>query len=178
MVTITALTPFYYSMKRLISLTIDNDNVLLRGTVLRNCEEVVGVCVYAGAETKLMKNGGEARFKRTQMDIMMNTIVLGTSFILSNIEYTIVYKSGVQVSLHLFQGRLDLPATFFGREHICLHTLFRGEKLSLHSSLERIMYSCTLFLKRNIYACIRFWKNKLQTSLLTIFAHLLTQFLL
>ena len=35
---------------------IDNDNVLLRGTVLRNCEEVVGVCVYAGAETK-------ARFK-------------------------------------------------------------------------------------------------------------------
>ena len=56
--------------------SIDNEIVLLRGTVLRNVDQCVGVCVYAGAETKLMKNGGEARFKRTQMDKLMNTVVL------------------------------------------------------------------------------------------------------
>ena len=44
--------------------------------MLRNVDRCVGVCVYAGAETKLMKNGGEARFKRTQMDKLMNTVVL------------------------------------------------------------------------------------------------------
>ena len=64
-------------------ISVDNDNVLLRGTVLRNCEAVVGCCVYAGAETKLMKNGGEARFKRTHMDKLMNTIVLGIFGILA-----------------------------------------------------------------------------------------------
>ena len=64
-------------------IAIDNDNVLLRGTVLRNCDAIIGCCVYAGAETKLMKNGGEARFKRTKMDMLMNTIVLGIFAILA-----------------------------------------------------------------------------------------------
>ena len=42
---------------------ISNENVLLRGTVLRNCEMVLGVVVYAGKESKLMKNGGEEWMK-------------------------------------------------------------------------------------------------------------------
>lgn len=55
---------------------ISNDNVLLRGTILRNCESVLALVVYAGSESKLMKNGGESRFKRTHMDLMMNNVVL------------------------------------------------------------------------------------------------------
>lgn len=34
-------------------LPIDNDNVLLRGSVLRNTKWVIGIVVYTGKDTKL-----------------------------------------------------------------------------------------------------------------------------
>jgi phospholipid-translocating ATPase len=56
--------------------SVSNDNVLLRGTILRNTPSAIGVVVYAGPDSKLMKNGGNARFKRTNMDLLMNRLVI------------------------------------------------------------------------------------------------------
>ncbi len=35
--------------------TINNDNVMLRGTTLRNTKFVIGVATYTGLDTKLMR---------------------------------------------------------------------------------------------------------------------------
>lgn len=54
---------------------VTNENVVLRGCTLRNTEYVIGQTVYVGKDTKIMKNSGAARFKRTQMDLMLNWLV-------------------------------------------------------------------------------------------------------
>lgn len=45
---------------------IDPDQVLLRGSCLRNTEWVIGVCIYSGHDTKIMKNGSRARAKTSK----------------------------------------------------------------------------------------------------------------
>lgn len=53
-----------------------NDEILLRGTIIRNTASVQGIVVYAGSDTKLMKNGGKATTKRTQLDGAMNGLIV------------------------------------------------------------------------------------------------------
>uniref|UniRef100_A0A671W458 Phospholipid-transporting ATPase n=1 Tax=Sparus aurata TaxID=8175 RepID=A0A671W458_SPAAU len=55
---------------------LDNDNMLLRGCVLRNTEWCFGMVIFAGLQTKLMQNCGRTTFKRTSIDKLMNTLVL------------------------------------------------------------------------------------------------------
>ncbi|KAE8284798.1 Phospholipid-transporting ATPase IC [Larimichthys crocea] len=60
---------------------LDLDNMLLRGCKIRNTEECHGLVIYAGADTKIMRNGGKTRFKRTKIDELMNYMVY-TIFVL------------------------------------------------------------------------------------------------
>ncbi|XP_078113349.1 phospholipid-transporting ATPase ID isoform X1 [Sander vitreus] len=55
---------------------LDNENMLLRGCVLRNTEWCFGMVIFAGLQTKLMQNCGGTKFKRTSIDKLMNTLVL------------------------------------------------------------------------------------------------------
>lgn len=83
---------------------LTNQNMLLRGCVLRNTEACYGLVIFAGLrvflcvcflrvkrlrapalafpcsvpgpDTKLMQNSGRTKFKRTSIDRLMNTLVL------------------------------------------------------------------------------------------------------
>uniref|UniRef100_A0A8C2EUV9 Phospholipid-transporting ATPase n=1 Tax=Cyprinus carpio TaxID=7962 RepID=A0A8C2EUV9_CYPCA len=55
---------------------LSNQNMLLRGCVLRNTESCCGLVIFAGPDTKLMQNSGRTKFKRTSIDRLMNTLVL------------------------------------------------------------------------------------------------------
>jgi len=61
------------------SYALDNDKVLLRGCVLRNTAWCYGLVVFAGRDTKLMMNGGKAKFKRTRIDELTNVLIIGVS---------------------------------------------------------------------------------------------------
>mmetsp|Transcript_7016 Transcript_7016/g.9751 ORF Transcript_7016/g.9751 Transcript_7016/m.9751 type:complete len:161 (+) Transcript_7016:1139-1621(+) len=54
---------------------IDPDQVLLKGSSLRNTEWVLGVCVYTGHDTKIMKNSGSSVIKRSKNQKMLNYFV-------------------------------------------------------------------------------------------------------
>ncbi|KAI9519242.1 Phospholipid-transporting ATPase IC [Dissostichus eleginoides] len=56
-------------------LPLDLDNMLLRGCTIRNTEECHGLVIFAGADTKIMRNSGKTRFKRTKIDELMNYMV-------------------------------------------------------------------------------------------------------
>ncbi|XP_036394812.1 phospholipid-transporting ATPase ID isoform X2 [Megalops cyprinoides] len=56
--------------------SLSNQNMLLRGCVLRNTESCYGLVIFAGPDTKLMQNSGRTKFKRTSIDRLMNTLVL------------------------------------------------------------------------------------------------------
>ncbi|NXD09484.1 AT8B1 ATPase, partial [Nothocercus nigrocapillus] len=57
------------------SYPLDADKILLRGCKIRNTDFCHGVVIFAGADTKIMKNSGKTRFKRTQIDSLMNYMV-------------------------------------------------------------------------------------------------------
>ncbi|KAG7458983.1 hypothetical protein MATL_G00226380 [Megalops atlanticus] len=55
---------------------LHNENLLLRSCTIRNTETVVGIVVYAGHETKAMKNNGGLRYKRSKLERRLNVDVL------------------------------------------------------------------------------------------------------
>lgn len=52
------------------------DNVLLRGAVIRNTEWVIGIAFFTGTDTKLVQNSFDTPSKFSQMDRLMNNIVI------------------------------------------------------------------------------------------------------
>lgn len=57
--------------------SLDNEKVLLRGCVLRNTQWCYGLVIFAGKDTKLMQNSGKTKFKRTNIDKLLNFIIIG-----------------------------------------------------------------------------------------------------
>ena len=60
------------------SIPINADQILLRGSSLRNTEWVIGVAVYTGHESKIMKNSPNARTKRSMIETRTNRYILYT----------------------------------------------------------------------------------------------------
>ncbi|XP_012667100.2 phospholipid-transporting ATPase FetA-like [Otolemur garnettii] len=55
---------------------LDHDKLLLRGCIIRNTDWCYGLVIYTGPDTKLMQNSGKYTLKRTQIDHLMNVLVL------------------------------------------------------------------------------------------------------
>ncbi|KAL4641868.1 putative phospholipid-transporting ATPase VD [Arapaima gigas] len=55
---------------------LHNENLLLRSCTIRNTDSVVGIVVYAGHETKAMKNNSGPRYKRSKLERRVNVDVL------------------------------------------------------------------------------------------------------
>ena len=62
--------------------SLDNDKMLLRGCRLRNTRWCYGLVVFAGSDTKLMKNGGKTKFKQTHIDKLLNYLIIGVSILI------------------------------------------------------------------------------------------------
>ncbi|XP_015744534.1 phospholipid-transporting ATPase IC isoform X2 [Python bivittatus] len=60
---------------------LDADKILLRGCKIRNTDVCHGLVIFAGGDTKIMKNSGKTWFKRTKIDSLMNYMVY-TIFVL------------------------------------------------------------------------------------------------
>ncbi|VTJ68933.1 Hypothetical predicted protein [Marmota monax] len=55
---------------------LDIGNLLLRGCRVRNTDTCYGLVIYAGFDTKIMKNCGKIHLKRTKLDLFMNKLVV------------------------------------------------------------------------------------------------------
>ncbi|XP_067087900.1 phospholipid-transporting ATPase IC-like [Osmerus mordax] len=101
------------------SFPLDLDNMLLRGCTIRNTDECHGLVIFAGADTKIMRNGGKTRFKRTKIDELMNYMVY-TIFVLLilvssglAIGHTFWYEEIGSKAWYLYDG-LDQQASYRG----------------------------------------------------------------
>jgi phospholipid-translocating ATPase len=65
---------------------------LLRGTVLRNTEWVIGIVLYTGMDTKIVLNSGGTPSKRTKVERQMNPQVYGCALFLSGLRSLIFSK--------------------------------------------------------------------------------------
>ncbi|CAF1398670.1 unnamed protein product [Adineta steineri] len=96
---------------------LKNDNVLLRGTRLRNTQWAFGIVCYAGSDTKLMKNSGKATFKRTQIDRLLNRLILGIFCFLLVMCTIMTICSGLWESFVGYDFRSYLPwETFLSQD--------------------------------------------------------------
>jgi magnesium-transporting ATPase (P-type) len=68
------------------NLPLDVDQLLLRGCKLRNTGFAIGVIVFTGSDTKIMKNTAQAKYKFSTLELMSNqsiALVLATQFIIA-----------------------------------------------------------------------------------------------
>ncbi|CAF0853814.1 unnamed protein product [Adineta steineri] len=131
---------------------LGNDNILLRGTRLRNTQWAFGIVCYAGQDTKLMQNSGKPKFKRTKIDHWLNKILIGififlilTCSILAICNGFWEYNSGSKfriylpwesyVSLDSRTGAIQIAALIFFSYIILLNTVIPS---SLYISIEII----------------------------------------
>ena len=52
------------------------DEILLRGSSLRNTKWIYGISVFTGHETKIMKNGTNAKSKKSKIEKATNTYII------------------------------------------------------------------------------------------------------
>jgi phospholipid-transporting ATPase len=51
------------------------DNVLLRGSIVRNTEYVFGLAIYQGHDTKIMRNSAKAKMKYSKLERQTNKTI-------------------------------------------------------------------------------------------------------
>ncbi|NXI84811.1 AT8B3 ATPase, partial [Rhipidura dahli] len=55
---------------------LDTDRILLRGCRIRNTDLCYGLVLYAGFDSKIMRNSGKIKRKKTKLDHMMDRLVI------------------------------------------------------------------------------------------------------
>ncbi|XP_073451623.1 phospholipid-transporting ATPase IK-like [Aquarana catesbeiana] len=78
--------------------SLDNDCILLRGCKIRNTKYCFGLVIYAGVDTKIMKNCGKVKLKKTKLDIMMNYLVATVFVILIVCSMSLAIASGFWIT--------------------------------------------------------------------------------
>ena len=58
------------------ALSLDHNNLLLRGTSLKNTEWVYGLVVYSGHDTRIMKNQSKTRTKLSKLEMQTNLQII------------------------------------------------------------------------------------------------------
>uniref|UniRef100_A0A8D2ME39 Phospholipid-transporting ATPase n=1 Tax=Zonotrichia albicollis TaxID=44394 RepID=A0A8D2ME39_ZONAL len=145
---------------------LDADKILLRGCKIRNTDFCHGMVIFAGADTKIMRNSGRTRFKRTKIDSLMNymvyTVTWGFGMALCALQIIVVLillSAGLAIghtyweqqignsSWYLYDAQDSSPAyrgflTFWGYI-IVLNTMV---PISLYVSVEVIRFGQSYFI--------------------------------
>ena len=89
-------------------ISLNADNVLLRGMSVRNTEYVHGVVIFTGHDTKVMKNSANSKYKFSKLELLSNfsiLIIFCTQVVLASIGAVL----GTQFSLSLNPDSLENP---------------------------------------------------------------------
>ncbi|XP_051893680.1 phospholipid-transporting ATPase IC-like isoform X2 [Pristis pectinata] len=75
--------------------SLDNEKILLRGCRIRNTEKCYAVVIFAGVDTKIMRNSGRYTLKKTRIERLMNRVVLLVLLILGSVSFLLAVGSAV-----------------------------------------------------------------------------------
>uniref|UniRef100_H3BZX2 Phospholipid-transporting ATPase n=1 Tax=Tetraodon nigroviridis TaxID=99883 RepID=H3BZX2_TETNG len=96
---------------------LNNGNLLLRSCTIRNTENVVGIVIYAGHETKAMMNNSGPRYKCSLLERRLNTDILWCVLLLFVMCLTTAIGHGLwkrNLDKSLFDTSLDISPALAG----------------------------------------------------------------
>ncbi|OKL60853.1 hypothetical protein UA08_03203 [Talaromyces atroroseus] len=134
---------------------LNNDNIVYRGSVLRNISEATAMVVYSGQECKIRLNSngdGQAHIKAPRLQYMVNKIVfVVASFVLGLSFYNTfayqIWKSDIENKLFYLSGAtVSTQESIFG----FLIMFATMVPLSLYISMEMIKLAQIFFLSSDI----------------------------
>uniref|UniRef100_A0A2S2QFH4 Phospholipid-transporting ATPase n=1 Tax=Sipha flava TaxID=143950 RepID=A0A2S2QFH4_9HEMI len=141
-------------------LVLNNDHIILRGCVLKNTEWCYGMVIFAGKDTKLMQNSGKSKFKRTNIDKLLNFLIFGIVLFLFLLCLSCMigsvfweYKTGWDFQMYLpwdslvppdrLTGSITIGTLVFFSYAIVLNTLV---PISLYVSVEVVRFVQSFFI--------------------------------
>ncbi|NXI73727.1 AT8B3 ATPase, partial [Anseranas semipalmata] len=74
--------------------SLDSERILLRGCKLRNTDICYGLVIYAGFDSKIMRNCGKIKRKKTKLDRMMDRLVITIFLVLLATSLCLAIASG------------------------------------------------------------------------------------
>ncbi|KIP01649.1 hypothetical protein PHLGIDRAFT_32482 [Phlebiopsis gigantea 11061_1 CR5-6] len=139
--------------------TISINELILRGTVLRNTSWVIGLVVYTGADSKIMLNGGETPSKRskiereTNFNVVVNFIILITMCVISGIGSG-WWDAQKHTSAKVFELGVDPTGSFVVNGIVtlvsCLIAFQNIVPISLYISIEIVKTIQAFFIAQDV----------------------------
>ncbi|XP_042840947.1 phospholipid-transporting ATPase IB isoform X3 [Panthera tigris] len=127
------------------------DQILLRGTQLRNTQWVFGIVVYTGHDTKLMQNSTKAPLKRSNVEKVTNVQILvlfGILLVMALVSSVgALYWNGSQGGKNWYIKKMDTTSDNFGYNLLTFIILYNNLiPISLLVTLEVVKYTQALFI--------------------------------
>ncbi|ORX49075.1 phospholipid-translocating P-type ATPase [Hesseltinella vesiculosa] len=136
---------------------INYNNILLRGSVLRNTEWIIGIVVYTGNDTKIMLNTGQTPSKRSKMakktnpHVVANFVILAIICIISSVMDSAQFNAsgssrhfdfGIEGSSQAYSGFITFWVTLILYQNIV--------PISLYISVEIVKTLAAYFIYADI----------------------------
>uniref|UniRef100_A0A2K6GCR0 Phospholipid-transporting ATPase IB n=1 Tax=Propithecus coquereli TaxID=379532 RepID=A0A2K6GCR0_PROCO len=127
------------------------DQILLRGTQLRNTQWVFGIVVYTGHDTKLMQNSTKAPLKRSNVEKVTNVQILvlfGILLVMALVSSVgALYWNGSQGGKNWYIKKMNTTSDNFGYNLLTFIILYNNLiPISLLVTLEVVKYTQALFI--------------------------------
>ena len=124
---------------------VEEQNVLLRGSILRNTDYVFGLILYTGHDTKIMKNSVPARVKRSKLEQQLNLylqliFVFLIVFCMTGSTFYILWIKQNLEKVKYMEIPSRLTSTFFTRLGNWLLIFANMIPISLMVSLESVKF--------------------------------------